>query len=60
MMSSDGYVQVGDSRASASAPARLTTDPLIAMFDHVNPQIGADGSPYDYYRSVRDRALEMG
>ncbi len=31
--------------------------PLMREFDHVDPQIGPDGTPYDYYRQVRDEAL---
>lgn len=39
--------------------APSATDPLIASFDHVHPRIGMDGTPYAYYRLVRDKALEL-
>jgi cytochrome P450 len=31
----------------------------ISQFDHVRPVIGADGTPYGYYRAIRDLALEQ-
>lgn len=40
--------------------ARPETSVLISNFDHVHPRIGADGTPYDYYRAVRDDALASG
>lgn len=44
--------------ASSSASAgRPQAGPLMRDFDHVEPEIGPDGTPYDYYLRVRDEAL---
>ncbi|MBI2802653.1 MAG: hypothetical protein HYX63_20640 [Gammaproteobacteria bacterium] len=36
------------------------TGSLMSSFDRVFPQIGADGTPYDYYATVRNEAIENG
>lgn len=45
---------------STNTTTRSNADPLISRFDHVRPGIGNDGTPYEYYRTIRDRALESG
>jgi cytochrome P450 len=32
----------------------------MASFDHVYPEIGTDGTPYDYYAKIRSEAIETG
>lgn len=31
---------------------------LVAHFDHHNPPIGPDGTPFEYYEAVRDEAMD--
>jgi cytochrome P450 len=33
---------------------------LLSTFDHVNPPIGRDGTPYEYYDAIRGEAIEKG
>jgi cytochrome P450 len=39
-----------------SSPASLSTNDLLQHFDHLNPQLGADGTPCAYYEALRDEA----
>lgn len=46
---------------ASSATARgPDSGPLMRGFDHCAPEIGPDGTPYDYYLRVRDEALAAG
>lgn len=40
------------------ADGKPQSGPLMRNFDHVSPEIGADGTPYDYYLRVREEALQ--